>query len=134
MQKTLIMTAVSVCFLVGSSAMAASTQNGCDIKKQNIEKQIEYAKAHGNTHQIRGLERALDNVNTYCTPESLYADSQKDVAEKSEKVNEREAELLEEKQKGNDSSKIKKRERKLAEAQEELKNAQAELQTYKNAL
>lgn len=134
MQKTLIMTAVSFCFLVGTSAMAAGTQNGCDIKKQNIEKQIEYAKAHGNTHQIRGLERALDSVNTYCTPESLYADSQKDVAEKTEKVKEREAELLEEKQKGNDNSKIKKRERKLEDAQEELKNAQAELEMYKNAL
>ncbi len=51
-----------------------------------------------------------------------------------EKVKEREAELLEEKQEGDDSQKIAKRERKLAEAQEELKQAQAELKTYKEAL
>lgn len=49
-------------------------------------------------------------------------------------MQEREAELQEEKLKGDDSSKIKKRERKLAEAQAELKEAQAELQVYKDAL
>ncbi|QCJ68665.1 DUF1090 domain-containing protein [Providencia heimbachae] len=134
MKKLVIITAASIAFFASASAMAAQPQNGCDIKKQKIEKQIEYAKAHGNSHQMNGLQRALDNVNAYCTPESLYRDSQKEVAEKMEKVKEREAELLEEKQKGNDSQKIAKRERKLAEAQEELSQAQAELKTYKEAL
>lgn len=112
------------------SAFANAATNGCDIKKQRIETQIDYAKKHGNTHRIAGLQKALDNVNTYCTPESLYRDSQKNVAEKQEKVQEREAELLEEKQKGN-NDKIAKRERKLQEAQAELKEAQAELELYK---
>jgi len=133
MRKTLMTTMTTVLILAGTSAMAASPNNGCQIKKQKIETQIEYAKKHGNTHRIAGLQRALDNVNTYCTPESLYRNSQKNVAEKQEKVQEREAELLEEKQKG-DSGKIAKRERKLKEAQEELKEAQAELETYKTGL
>lgn len=134
MKKLAIITAVSVTFFASASAMAAKSQNGCEIKKQNIEEQIKYAKQHGNQHRINGLEKALDNVNRYCTPESLYRDSQKDVAEKTKKVQEREVELQEEKQKGDDRSKIEKRERKLAEAQEALKQAQAELQTYKDAL
>lgn len=120
-------TVTSAFLLVSTSAMAAKPQNGCEIKKQKIETQIEYAKKQGETYRVAGLQKALDNVNTYCTPESLYRDSQKDVAEKMEKVQEREAELSEEKQQGSDNSKISKRERKLAEAQVELKAAQAEL-------
>lgn len=134
MNKLLITTSACILFFASSSAMAAKTQNGCEIKKQRIEEQINYAKQHGNEHRVRGLEEALDNVNRYCTPESLYRDSQKEVAEKTEKVQEREAELQEEKLKGNDRSKIEKRERKLAEAQAELKEAQAELKVYKDAL
>ncbi|EKT57107.1 DUF1090 domain-containing protein [Providencia burhodogranariea] len=133
MRKLLITTSTMAFLLVSTSTMAAKPQNGCDIKKQEIETQIEYAKKHNNTYRIAGLQTALDNVNTYCTPESLYRDSQKDVAEKLEKVQEREAELSEEKQKGN-SNKIAKRERKLQEAQAELKEAQAKLDTYKAGL
>lgn len=134
MKKLLIVTTASALFFVSSSVMAAKTQNGCDIKKQRIEAQIKYAKQHGNQYRVRGLEEALDNANRYCTPESLYRDSQKNVDEKREKVQEREAELKEEKQQGNDLKKIKKRERKLAEAQAELKEAQDEMQIYKGAL
>ncbi|GAB1438865.1 DUF1090 domain-containing protein [Providencia sp.] len=134
MKKLLVITTASLMSFASSSAIAAKTQNGCEIKKQRIEEQISYAKQHGNQYRVRGLEEALDNVNRYCTPESLYRDSQKNVAEKTEKVQEREAELLEEKQKGNDTSKIKKRERKLAEAQAELKEAQEEMETYKGDL
>lgn len=134
MKKLIIMTAASIVCFASASTLAAQPQNGCDIKKQKIEQQLEYAKTHGNHNRVNGLERALDNVNNYCTPESLYRDSQKDVAEKTEKVKEREAELLEEKQKGDDSKKITKREAKLAEAQDELKEAQAELKAHKDAL
>lgn len=134
MKKLLIITTIYAAFFTSASAMAAKGQNGCEIKKQNIEEQIKYAKQHGNQYRVNGLEQALNNVNRYCTPESLYRDSQKDVAEKTEKVQEREAELQEEKIKGNDRNKIEKRERKLAEAQEGLKQAQAELQAYKDAL
>lgn len=130
MRNSIIATATTVLLLTGTSAFAASQQNGCEIKKQRIETQIDYAKKHGNTHRIAGLQKALDNVNTYCTPESLYRDTQKNVAEKQEKVQEREAELLEEKQTG-DNAKIAKRERKLQEAQAELEEAQAELELYK---
>ncbi|EPC7689413.1 DUF1090 domain-containing protein [Providencia stuartii] len=133
MHKSLMTTITVVLLLAGTSATAGNKQNGCEIKKQKIETQIKYAKKHGNTYRVAGLQRALDNVNTYCTPTSLYRDSQKNVAEKREKVQEREAELLEAKQKGN-SDKIAKRERKLKEAQEELKEAQAELELYKTGL
>lgn len=125
-----VVTTISALLLTSFASLAHASPNGCEIKKQKIETQIEYAKKHNNTHRVAGLQTALDNVNTYCTPESLYRESQENVAEKQKKVKEREAELLEEKQKGK-TDKISKRERKLKEAQEELKEAQDELETYK---
>ena len=69
MKKLLIITAISTVFFTSTSAMAAKSQNGCEIKKQNIEEQIKYAKQHGNQYRVNGLEQALNNVNRYCTPE-----------------------------------------------------------------
>lgn len=112
--------------LVSTSALSA--QNGCDIKKSKIQEQISYAKAHGNTHRVQGLERALQNVNTYCTPNSLRDDARDEVSDRIKEVAERKADLQKAVDKG-DISKIAKRERKLAEAEAELKEAQAELDT-----
>lgn len=110
--------------LVSTSALSA--QNGCDIKKSKIQEQLSYAKAHGNTHRVQGLERALQNVNTYCTPNSLRDDARDEVSDRTKEVAERKADLQKTIDKG-DISKIAKRERKLAEAEAELKEAQAEL-------
>ena len=110
--------------LVSTSALSA--QNGWDIKKSKIQEQLSYAKAHGNTHRVRGLERALQNVNTYCTPNSLRDDARDEVSDRTKEVAERKADLQKAIDKG-DISKIAKRERKLAEAEAELKEAQAEL-------
>ncbi|MBT0461151.1 DUF1090 domain-containing protein [Morganella morganii] len=110
--------------LVSTSALSA--QNGCDIKKSKIQEQLSYAKAHGNTHRVQGLERALQNVNTYCTPNSLRDDARDEVSDRTKEVSERKADLQKAIDKG-DISKIAKRERKLAEAEAELKEAQAEL-------
>lgn len=110
--------------LVSTSALSA--QNGCDIKKSKIQEQLSYAKVHGNTHRVQGLERALQNVNTYCTPNSLRDDARDEVSDRTKEVAERKADLQKAIDKG-DISKIAKRERKLAEAEAELKEAQAEL-------
>ena len=108
--------------LVSTSALSA--QNGCDIKKSKIQEQLSYAKAHGNTHRVQGLERALQNVNTYCTPNSLRDDARDEVSDRTKEVAERKTDLQKAIDKG-DISKIAKRERKLAEAQEELKKLEA---------
>lgn len=109
--------------LVSTSALSA--QNGCDIKKSKIQEQISYAKAHGNTYRVQRLELALQNVNTYCTPNSLRNDARDEVSDRTKEVTERKADLQKAVDKGN-ISKIAKRERKLAEAEAELKEAQAE--------
>ncbi|AJJ62326.1 DUF1090 domain-containing protein [Yersinia aldovae] len=105
-------------------AQAAAT-NECDIKAQEIQQQIDYAKQHGNTNRAAGLETALKEVKSNCTVESLKAERQKKIRQKQQKVSERQEELKEAQQKG-DTSKIAKQQKKLAEAQAELKQAKAQ--------
>ena len=80
----------------------------CQEKEQNILKEISYAEKHQNQNRIDGLNKALSEVRANCSDSQLRADHQKKIA----------------KQKG-DADKIAKRERKLAEAQEELKKLKA---------
>ncbi|MDR2989825.1 MAG: DUF1090 domain-containing protein, partial [Providencia alcalifaciens] len=67
MKRVFIISSILALFLVNNSAMAGNSSQGCEIKKQKIETQLKYAKAHGNTYRVNGLERALENVNRYCT-------------------------------------------------------------------
>ncbi|WP_082956984.1 DUF1090 domain-containing protein [Morganella psychrotolerans] len=108
------------------STSAISAQNGCEIKKDKITEQIRYAKAHGNTYRVQGLERALQNVETYCTPDSLRNDARSEMNDRKKEVEEQKADLQKAIDKG-DKAKIAKRERKLAEAEAKLKTAQSEL-------
>ncbi|UNM95936.1 DUF1090 domain-containing protein [Ignatzschineria rhizosphaerae] len=56
--------------LIFSSYTALSTfayaDYGCEKKLAALENQLSYAKRYNNTDQISGLERAIDNVKTYC--------------------------------------------------------------------
>lgn len=125
--KKILLFPLAIALSFGSAAaFAAKATNGCEIKKQKIQTEIDYAKKYNNQYRIAGLETALAEVEAYCTPESLYRDSQKKVAEKENKVKEREFDLLEAKNRG-DTDKIRKRERKLSEAQAELAEAKEAL-------
>lgn len=58
MKRVFIISSILTLFLVNNSAMAENSSQGCEIKKQKIETQLKYAKEHGNTYRINGLERA----------------------------------------------------------------------------
>ncbi|EDX1145339.1 DUF1090 domain-containing protein [Salmonella enterica] len=83
-----------------------------------------YAEKHNNQRRIEGLNKALSEVRANCTDSKLRAEHQKKIAEQKEEVAERQRDLAEAKAKG-DADKIDKRERKLAEAQDELKKLEA---------
>ncbi|HEP1894417.1 TPA: DUF1090 domain-containing protein [Kluyvera cryocrescens] len=109
------------------SALAAQqTATGCAAKRQNIEQQIEYARAHGNAHRVEGLSIALSELNANCTDAGLLANRESDVRKKERKVAEARQELAEAQADGR-QDKIDKRQRKLAEAQNELQEARATL-------
>lgn len=122
--------------MLGSSFMlstvavqAAGADKGCALKQQQIQNQIDYAKKYGNNYKQKGLETALDNVKEHCTDASLKQEINDKIAEKQQKVNERESELKEAQAKG-DAKKIAKKQKKLLSAQQELDEAKKELTTY----
>ncbi|EFB5310147.1 DUF1090 domain-containing protein, partial [Salmonella enterica subsp. enterica serovar Kentucky] len=96
----------------------------CQEKEQDIQKEISYAEKHNNQRRIEGLNKALSEVRANCTDSKLRAEHQKKIAEQKKEVAERQRDLAEAKAKG-DADKIDKRERKLAEAQDELKKLEA---------
>lgn len=112
--KTLTLLAVATI-----SVQAYAGHSGCDIKKANIEKQIHYARLHGNIHREAGLQTALKKINTYCTEGSLDQKHQDRIREKQLKIEERQRELIEAQATGK-KEKILKKERKLEEARKEL--------------
>ncbi|HAB23887.1 MULTISPECIES: DUF1090 domain-containing protein [Pantoea] len=111
-------------FSLSGSLMAAESL--CQQKEQDIQHEIAMAKQHNNQRRVNGLERALTEVRANCSDNKLKASHQARIKAQREKVAERERELKEERQDGDDKEKIAKRERKLEEARQELKKLQAE--------
>jgi hypothetical protein len=116
---------LAIPLLAYTSLCSAANSGGCAQKAQAIQAQIDYAKQHGNSHRVEGLEKALNEVQKHCTDASLAADRQQKIADKQDKVVQRQQELQEAQQTGK-SDKVAKKQQKLAEAQAELKAAQAE--------
>ncbi|MGE8497363.1 MAG: DUF1090 domain-containing protein [Pseudomonas sp.] len=112
--------------LASPLALADDMQTGCAGKRQSIERQLGEARAQGNSHHVAGLEKALSEVTANCTDASLREEREADVREAEEEVRERENDLKEAQAKG-DADKIATRQAKLAEAREELKSAEAQL-------
>lgn len=106
--------------LLALACGAAQAADSCAAKEQQIQRQLEYARDEGNGARVRGLETALNKVREHCTEEGLQAERQDDIDEAREEISEREADLQEALRDG-DPEKIEKRQRKLAEAREELR-------------
>jgi len=111
-------------FSLSGSLMAAESLY--QQKEQDIQHEIAMAQQHNNQRRVNGLERALTEVRANCSDEKLKAAHQERIKAQQEKVAERERELKEERQDGDDKEKIAKRERKMEEARQELKKLQAE--------
>lgn len=126
MKKTALILSATLLAFTGFAAQAAEQRTGCAAKKQDIEQQIQQAKAYGNSGRIAGLEKALAEVMAHCTDENLLKQRQANVAEKQRKVQAREQELNATEAEGK-AQKIEKKREKLQEARAELKQAEAEL-------
>ncbi|EDV0263695.1 DUF1090 domain-containing protein [Salmonella enterica subsp. salamae] len=115
--------------LLSSAFSAQATPHavtGCAAKRQNIEKNINYARTHGNAHRAEGLSIALSELNANCTDAGLRNEQESDIRKKERKVVQAQQELVEAQADGR-QDKIDKRQRKLIEAQTELQNAKASL-------
>lgn len=123
MKRTLVLLASMLVIAPTFSAQAMpKTSTGCEAKRQNIERQLDYARQHNNSYRVAGLEKALSKVNTSCTDEGLRAERKHYVLKKEKKVEERRYELSEAQATGR-TDKIAKKQQKLESAQAELNEA-----------
>lgn len=63
-------------------AQAHSNHYGCEIKKQHIYREMEFAKAYGNWHRVQGLQWALQRIERNCNNESWRSAGSKKIEEK----------------------------------------------------
>lgn len=108
------------------AAEEATPLAGCAAKRQAIITQIEQAKAHGNSAQQAGLEKALSEVTANCTDAALKKERENKVLDAKHDVSRRQADLDKAMKKG-DADKINKRKDKLAESRKALQDAVEEL-------
>ncbi|WP_398501235.1 DUF1090 domain-containing protein [Variovorax sp.] len=116
--SSLILAAAAV-LASGQAFAQGGPEAGCAAKREAISRDIEAAKAEGQDHRVRGLERALAEVRRNCSDAKLAARHQERIRGEERKVAQRERELAEARRKG-DRDKIARREDKLREAQAEL--------------
>jgi hypothetical protein len=104
----------------------AAVATGCAAKQQQVQAQIDIAKAHGNQNQVDGLSTALREIQNNCTENGLRKEREGKVLDAKREVSKRQSDLDKAMKKG-DSEKINKRKDKLAEARKELQEAMDEL-------
>ncbi|VVO42340.1 DUF1090 domain-containing protein [Pseudomonas fluorescens] len=121
---------LTVCSLLATPLLAVEETpelTGCAAKRQAISTQIEQARAHGNSEQQAGLEKALSEVTANCTEASLKKERENKVLDAKHEVSRRQSDL-EKAMKKDDSEKINKLKDKLAKSRKELQEALDELE------
>lgn len=113
---------VLLCSLM-SPILASAQTGGCDAKRASLEKEIAYARAHGNAKRVDGLETALRQMNAHCTDASLRRDNERKIASAQTRLDEREKDLQEAKAQGKSAKKIAERQRKVDDAHADLERA-----------
>ncbi|MDD0845202.1 DUF1090 domain-containing protein [Pseudomonas sp. Gutcm_11s] len=126
-QHLLAITLLTACATLTALPTTAAETTGCAAKREHLQQQIEEAKAQGNRDRQSGLEEALSQVVEHCDDASLHKSREEKVLEAEHEVRTREAELKKALSK-DDPEKVEKRRAKLAEAREELREAQEALQ------
>ena len=111
---------------VFASTQDCSEKVGCDAKECQIEKQLSEAKKADNSHEIAGLEKALEQVKEHCTNQDLKDELREKIADKEDEVAEHQDDLREA-LKGQDREKVKKYKQKLTEDIDELNMLKQEL-------
>lgn len=107
-------------------ALADPTANPmCEAKAVSIQKQLQAAWAEGRTEKAKGLSAALDGVRESCSDKELMRELEAKVNKARDEIRQREADLRDAELSGN-PQKIAKRQAKLDEALQDLKEAEAD--------
>ena len=109
-------------FFASAHATDTAALKGCAAKEQNVRNQIARAESAGNSSEVSGLKKALEEIQDHCTEAGLKRERENKVLEAKHEVSERQADLDKAMKKG-DAEKINKRKEKLAESRKELQDA-----------
>lgn len=124
MNRTALLLAIATL----STAAFASTQpaepEDCAQKRAGLHAEVEKAQTAGNTNRVRGLERALAEIEVSCTEPGMKAKRDRRISTQEKKVSQRQRELDAAERDGK-ASKIASRQAKLKEAQDELARLKA---------
>ncbi len=90
-------------------------EKACEVNHQLLT-----AKRQGNSHQVAGLNKTLNNTNEYCTQDGLKAELQQKIDDTNSEIEEYKTGLKKAKRQGK-HDKVKKYQQKLNDETKQLK-------------
>lgn len=119
MRALLCPVAVAASMMLCQAAPAQPAPATCESKRADIMRDLDEARARGQTRRARGLEKALRETRRHCSDAGLQKAHAARIAQQEKKIAERQRDLDEARARGK-ADKIADREAKLAREQAEL--------------
>ncbi|CAM4296958.1 DUF1090 domain-containing protein [Comamonas aquatilis] len=119
MRTSVTLIALAVSAFASHAALAQPVRATCESKRADISRDIEHAKAKGQVSRVQGLEKALRENQAHCSDAKLEREHAARIAEQEKKVERRQRDLDDAREKGK-ASKIADREAKLTKEKAEL--------------
>jgi predicted translin family RNA/ssDNA-binding protein len=129
--KMTIIKGITISFLFAGSTVVLAKDDcadltGCAKKACEVNHQLLTAKRQGNSHQAAGLNKALNNINEYCTQDGLKAELQQKIDDTNSEIEEYKTDLKKAKRQGK-HDKVEKYQQKLNDETKQLKQLIDEL-------
>ena len=123
--KMTIIKGITISFLFAGSTVVLAKDDcanltGCAKKACEVNHQLLTAKRQGNSHQVAGLNKALNNTNEYCTQDGLKAELQQKIDDTNSEIEEYKTDLKKAKRQGK-HDKVEKYQQKLNDETKQLK-------------
>ena len=99
---------------------------GCAKKACEVNLELLASKRQGNSHKVAGLNKALNNINAYCTNDGLKAELQQKIDDTNSEIEEYKIDLKKAKRQGK-HDKVEKYQQKLNDETKQLKQLIDEL-------
>lgn len=134
--KMTIIKGIAISFLFAGSTVVLAKDDcadltGCAKKACEVNHQLLTAKRQGNSHQVAGLNKALNNINAYCTHDGLKAELQQKIDDTNSEIEEYKTDLKKAKRQGK-HDKAEKYQQKLNDKTKQLKQLIDELNSLIN--
>lgn len=129
--KMTIIKGITISFLLAGSTVVLAKDDcadltGCAKKACEVSLELLASKRQGNSHKVAGLNKALNNINAYCTNDGLKAELQQKIDDTNSEIEEYKIDLKKAKRQGK-HDKVEKYQQKLNDETKQLKQLIDEL-------